>query len=420
MIFRKDIWFIPVWLISLFFIAGCGTTSKVSLRNLSFLYQSEKQFTNLPAIVYHTSDSTSQLFVRVNYGSLLYKKDPYSGIYICSYRLSYKLSMGYDAAESLEESSLYAGDSLHYGRSAGVVHSLEFKAKYPGKYLLEVTLTDINRQDHSTQFLSVDKSTMQGRHNFLAVDRDRQPIFNNYLNEGHSFRIMVDDPAIHFLQVNHYQRKFPVARPPYVEGREAAFQYKPDSIFLVPLFNGESEWLELPDHGFYHFQKDTSLRDGYTLFRFPDSYPDLTVANQLWGPLRYITSRKEFDSLMLSQNTKAAVDEFWLKTAKTQERALVLLQKYYLHVEEANRYFQSYHEGWKTDRGLIYVVFGKPTYVYRGEGIEEWVYGEPQNRNSLRFTFIKVNNPFTGNDYMLLRSPTFKDPWFITVQSWRR
>jgi GWxTD domain-containing protein len=205
-----------------------------------------------------------------------------------------------------------------------------------------------------------------------------------------------------------------------VEGREAVFQYKPDSIFLVPLFNGESDWLELPDHGFYHFQKDTSLRDGFTVFRFPDSYPDLTVANQLWGPLRYITSRKEFDSLMLSQNTKAAVDEFWLKTARTQERALVLLQKYYLHVEEANRYFQSYHEGWKTDRGLIYVVFGKPTYVYRGEGIEEWVYGEPQNRNSLRFTFIKVKNPFTDNDYMLLTSPTFKDPWFITVQSWRR
>ncbi|MBW6460116.1 MAG: GWxTD domain-containing protein [Bacteroidales bacterium] len=392
----------------------------MSLRNLSFVYQPEKQFTDLPAIVYHTSDSISLFFVHVNYGNLLYKKDPYSGIYICSYRLSYKLTGGYDAAEIFEESSLYASDSINYGRNAGVVHSLEFRAIYPGKYLLEVTLTDINRQDNFTRFVSVDKSTMHGRQNFLAIDSDRQPLFNDYLGDDQPFRIIVDEPAIHFLHVNYYNRKFPVARPPYAEDREPAFQYKPDSVFIVPLFNGESEWLELPDHGFYHFREDTSLREGFTIFRFPDSYPELTVATQLRGPLRYITSRKEFDSLMISSNVKAAVDEFWLKTAKTPERAMVLLQKYYQQVEEANRYFHSYQEGWKTDRGLIYVVFGKPTYVYRGDGIEEWVYGEPQNRNSLRFTFIRVINPFTDNDYMLLRSPTFKDPWFITVQSWRR
>jgi hypothetical protein len=196
LIFRKDIWIIPVIIFGLLSITGCETTSKVSLRNLSYIYQPDKQFTDLPAIVYHTSDSTSRLFVHVNYGNLLYKKDPYSGIYSCSYRLSYKLTKGYDAAEILEESSLYASDSINYGRNAGVVHKLEFKARYPGKYLLEITLTDINRQDHSIRFMSVDKSTMHGRQNFLAVDRDRQPIFNNYLNKDHAFRILVDDPAL--------------------------------------------------------------------------------------------------------------------------------------------------------------------------------------------------------------------------------
>lgn len=412
--------FIPLVIICLLLLAGCKTTDKVSRRDLSYLYQPEKQFTDLPCRVYHSSDTTSLLLVRVNYSSLLYKKDPFSGIYACSYRLSYKLSQGYDAGDILDTSSLHNSDSIHYGQSAGIVHSFVLGARYPGKYILEITLTDIHRQAASTVFVNVDKTTTQGRQNFLVIDRSQQPVFNDYVQDNESFRIILDEPAIPFLYVNYYDRRFPVARPPYAEDREPVFDFKPDSVFLLPLYNGESDWMELSDHGFYHFRKDTADRNGLTIFRFPDSYPELTVAGQLRAPLRYISSRREFDSLMMQQNVKAAVDEFWLKTARTPERALVLLQKYYLHVEEANRYFISYHEGWKTDRGLIYIIYGKPTYVYRGDGIEEWIYGEPQNRNSLRFRFVRVNNHFSDNDYMLLRSPTYKDPWFITVQSWRR
>ncbi|MCU0371130.1 MAG: GWxTD domain-containing protein, partial [Bacteroidales bacterium] len=191
-------------------------------------------------------------------------------------------------------------------------------------------------------------------------------------------------------------------------------------MFHIPLMNGESEWITLDKPGFYHFRTDTASREGLTLFRFHEGFPDITTAEELRYPLRYITTRKEFDSLMSNPQVKAAVDDFWLKTAREPERAKILIQKYYSNVEDANRYFTSYLEGWKTDRGLIYIVFGKPDYVYRGKGTEEWLYGEPQNRNSLRYTFVKVNNPFTDNDYMLLRSPTLKDSWFITVQSWRR
>lgn len=261
---------------------------------------------------------------------------------------------------------------------------------------------------------------MQGRQNFLVTDRDGQLIFKDYFPSEEEFRILVDDGNLASLTVNYYNRDFPAARPPYTEDREPVFEFRPDSIFKVAVISGASEWLELPGPGFYHFRKDTLTREGLTIFRFPEGYPEITSAGQLKAPLRYITTRKEFDSLGSASNVKAAVDEFWLSTARSPERALQLLQKYYAQVEESNRYFTSYHEGWKTDRGLIYTVFGKPTYVYRGDNLEEWIYGEPQNRSSLRFTFIQVNNPFTENDYMLLRSPTLKEPWFITVQSWRR
>lgn len=404
----------------LLIIAGCETTSKVSLHNLVFLYDAEKQFTKLTSWVYHTNDSTSTLFVEVLFSNLLYQKDPYTGLYTSSYRLSYRISEGYDAKEIIGTSSIVTGDSLNYGKNTGIVHSFEVKTKQPGEYLLEITLFDFNRQSGSTQYMELVNNNRSGRQNFLVLNRDNRLIFESYIPEGEQFRIITGQPETGYLVVSHYQRDFPVARPPYTEDREPVFEYAPDSMFHIPLSNGESEWIMLDKPGFYHFRKDSVSREGLTLYRFHEGFPDITTAEELRYPLRYITTRKEYDSLMENSNMKAAVDDFWLKTARTPERAKILIQKYYLNVEEANRYFTSYLEGWKTDRGLIYIIFGKPDYVYRGKGTEEWIYGEPQNRSSLRYTFVKVNNPFTDNDYMLLRSPTLKDSWFITVQSWRR
>jgi GWxTD domain-containing protein len=400
--------------------AGCKTTEKVSLQNLAHLYQVEKQFTEQNSRVYHTTDTTSTLFVEVLFSKLVYQKDPYSGMYTCAYRLGYKLTQGYESKEILESSSLLSGDSLNYGKNTGVVQSFDIKMKYPGKYLLEITLFDINRQAGSTWYLEADKTSKMGRQDFLVLDRNNSLIFKDNIPEGEQFKIISDQPDLKYLYVSHYQRDFPVARPPYTEDRDQVFVYKPDSAYIIQLVNGETDWMVLDKPGFYHFRKDSVNRTGLTLYNFPAGFPEIITAGQLRDPLRYITSRKEYDTLMEAVDVKAAVDAFWLKSARTPERARNLIQKYYSNVEEANRYFTSYLEGWKTDRGLIYIIFGKPTYVYRSKETEEWIYGEPQNRSSLRFTFVQVNNPFTDNDYMLLRSPTFKEPWFITVQSWRR
>lgn len=401
-------------------VAGCKATEKVSLINLAYLYQPEKHFTEQSSWVYHNSDSASTLFVEVLFSNLVYQKDPYSGMYTCSYRLSYKLASGYESKEVLQGASLISGDSLNYGKNTSIVQSFEIKMKYPGKYLLEITLFDIKRQEGSTWYVDVDKSTMLGSQNFLVLNPDKELMFKHYIPEGEQFKIITDRPDLNFLYVSHYQRDFPVARPPYTEDRDQVFVYKPDSAYTIPLVNGETDWLMLYKPGFYHFRKDTNSKAGLTLYNFPAGFPGIVTAEQLRAPLRYITTRKEYDTLMQDGDVKAAVDNFWLKTARTPERAKNLIRKYYSNVEEANLYFTSYLEGWKTDRGLIYTIFGKPSYVYRGQGTEDWIYGEPQNRSSLRFTFVMVNNPFTDNDYMLLRSPTFKEPWFITVQSWRR
>jgi len=252
------------------FFSGCYTASKVSLHNLVYLYQPEKQFAELNCYVFHTSDSTSTLFVEVLFSNLVYQKDAFTGLYTSSYSLNYKLTAGYESKDILSASSIVSGDSLNYGKNTSIVHSFNFKAKYPGDYLLEITLNDLNRQAGSTRYFKVQKSTMNGRQNFLVLNRNRELVYRNYLPDNETIRIIADDHEKESLFVNYYNRNFPVARPPYTEDKEPVFEFKPDSVFRVSLSNGESEWMTLEKPGFYHFRKDTNTHDGLTLFRFPE------------------------------------------------------------------------------------------------------------------------------------------------------
>ena len=68
---------------------------------------------------------------------------------------------------------------------------------------------------------------------------------------------------------------------------------------------------------------------------------------------------------------------------------------------------------------MISIVYGPPSIVSKLSDKEIWIYGDENNINSLSFVFIKMNNPFTNNDFKLQRSPMYKSSWYKAVDSWR-
>ncbi|HLB00932.1 MAG TPA: GWxTD domain-containing protein [Bacteroidota bacterium] len=77
-----------------------------------------------------------------------------------------------------------------------------------------------------------------------------------------------------------------------------------------------------------------------------------------------------------------------------------LMEEYYARVDYANKHFGHYTEGWKTDMGMVYIIFGAPGNVERHpfeidtKPYEVWTYYE-QNR---QFVFVDA----TGfGDYRL-------------------
>lgn len=400
-------------------MSACKAPERLSLYDLSYLYRHD-DFTDLDAVVFHEQEDYSTVYVRVNMADLKYEKTDYLPAYTASYQITYKLSSSYESREVIDSMTYVFQDTLHFGRDVSKTEIFRIPAKNGNQYILSVELSDLNMEKRVKKFIAITKVSGYGQQDFLLLNRNLMPVFRNYVAPSEEFRLRPKDDRPEVLYVSCYFRDFPVAQPPFVSEREDPFDYRPDSLFTVEIEGDITPWITLEKEGFYHFQADTAVREGFTVFRFHDHFPELNTADQLIRPLRYITTRKEYESVSMAADRKAALDDFWLSTAGNPARAASILRKYYNNVEEANQYFTSYKEGWKTDRGIIYVIFGKPAVVYRGDSTEEWIYGEPGNRNSLRFTFVKVNNPFTMSDYMLLRSPTYKDPWYITVQSWRR
>ena len=69
---------------------------------------------------------------------------------------------------------------------------------------------------------------------------------------------------------------------------------------------------------------------------------------------------------------------------------------------------------------MIYLMFGSPESINRDSDYERWTYTDGNNLNPLIFTFLKVNNPFSDNDYILERSSGYKTYWLMGVENWRQ
>ena len=137
-------------------------------------------------------------------------------------------------------------------------------------------------------------------------------------------------------------------------------------------------------------------------------------------PLTYITTRAERARLQQAENPKLALDNFWLDIANSKDYARRLIKGYYEYVEEANQYFADYRQGWKTDRGMVFIIFGRPSEVIRDANTETWWYEERQMNPEIRFTFERRKAAQGAQTWDLRRSADYDRYWYATVDQWRK
>ncbi|MDZ7771931.1 MAG: GWxTD domain-containing protein [Balneolaceae bacterium] len=154
------------------------------------------------------------------------------------------------------------------------------------------------------------------------------------------------------------------------------------------------------------------------------NYPAVQNARELARPLTYLMNADEYESLMSIEeddSLKEAIDRFWLRNIGNTQEARSVIRMYYERVEEANKQYSNYKEGWKTDQGMIYVLFGPPWYTEENLDRQVWSYSYNRNDPDLNFLFIqrKLKTEFYPFDnYILQRNNYYYDTQYQQEQLW--
>ncbi len=402
-------------------IIACGTSKKVeNTKAPAASYKHDSNTIHPEFTVFHVSDDVTELHYKINSKELLYTR-PDGMNFSSNLLITYRLFSNFDSKDVIDSSSVRLVDVNNDNSTKFLVGKMDVKAITPRNYYLRINITDLNRNISVASGMELDKASDLNRQNFLVKSKaDDAPLFHNYFKLNEELIIQYKAKIAVTLFVRYYNREFPLAAPPFSVAEPRPFQYKADSLFSIQLDQNGLAKFSTDKKGFYHFQLDTTKRIGLTLYNFSETFPDIKKAQDLVPPLRFITSKQEYDELTASTNPKAAVEKFWLNCTGNQDRAKEIIRKYYNRERDANIFFTSYIEGWKTDRGMIYLIYGAPNVIYRTAYGETWTYGEENNINSLSYSFSKVDNPFTDNDFILDRSAVYKQNWGIAVDIWRQ
>ena len=272
----------------------------------------------------------------------------------------------------------------------------------PGKSILLISIYDLNKGEYFLEAITV-KSPV-GFPSIYPSSENGLPIFSSYIT---SDEVMIKGNQS--LHAYAYLDDFQSADPAMGAMKTISPNIDIDSSFY---FNGSVSSFE--DYKFYLIQEDTLAQNALTILKCPTYYPEFHTIEELIGPLTYITTASEIKSMTSSYNRKA-FEIFWIDTYGTKFRAKNAIKRFYDEVESANLLFTDYKQGWKTDRGMIYIVFGKPDQVRTEERLETWIYN-----NGVEFEFIRISTLFAPVMYSLKRNRKYENLWYQQVGEIRK
>ena len=407
-----------VYSAALLFLWTCRSgIPAVSRQNQAGFYDPQAELLRADFVMHNESPATSRLYFRVNASQLLYTRPLNSNIYTAKLLLSYILHPRNAQTTIADSGHVVLTDEGTPGENKLLSGSIAMRIKQPGQYTVEVSLRDLSKMTVRSELLFLDQESKDAAQQFLLITQEATvPLFRSYTDTNEQLQLRCPKGAKR-IQVRRYSAVAGPAAPPFLI-TAAPETSKPDSTW----------WLETDSvlafravrTGRYSFHTSEISKSGFVLTCVQRGYPLVRKVQQLIDPLRYLTQREEFAKLTADTAPKKAVDKFWLDRAGSEERAREVIRRFYQRVEQTNVLFTTDREGWQTDRGMTYLIFGQPQSVYRFPAYEVWYYGNDSgNSNTLSFTFLLyTENGVT--DFLLERNLSYKINWLAAVDAWRQ
>lgn len=243
---------------------------------------------------------------------------------------------------------------------------------------------------------------------FTYAIADDEPLLSGYVRSGKQVTLQHSAPVFTFF----YKNEFPAASPPFAEKLGSVSKtIAVDSTFIF------DRSTSLNQEGLYLFQEDTTSNMAVTLL-VRDDYPRLTKLSNLAEALVYVCTKQEYERIKAAKDDKKTFDRIILNICGTQERAKLFIRNYFQRVGEANQLFSSYKEGWKTDRGMVYIILGQPAEVYKAKDKEIWKYDKSVFDGVVEFA--RAPSLFDAENYVLIRNDRMQRTWYEQVDLWRQ
>jgi len=364
---------------------------------------------------YHFSDDSTSLFLKIKNSELLASRKTNSKELTTS--ISGKIFLSDSKGDRTIDTVLFkANGRTSSDESYFYFYSINFPLKDLNFYNYRLILKDENRATQYAISGTINKTSELIRENFLLLQRENTyPNFNLLINSKSSYSLTSERLDLTQTELWFRPTNGGLPPPPYSTSKEDLPEISQFEILTIPVGKKELILNDFP-LGDILLKKDSI---GLSLLVRPNKYPALTSISEMIYPLRYISARKEFERLNTNSDLRSGLERFWLDCGESQERAKELMAAFYDRVQLANLNFSSYKSGWKTDRGMIFIVFGAPTELNTAKASQTWVYGDKNDLGSVRFTFKKITNGFSDNHYELKRNSIYKSEWAKKVSAWR-
>src|ERR1035437_1750688 len=199
-------------------VNSCTSSSKKSHSannsKLSHIYKTEQNILHPKFVVFHRTNTTSELHFKVNSKDLLYSKQTGSENFTAHISIQYKLISSYETKNIIDSATVELSD-LYSKTPKDLLGKIDINATFTNSYILEINFTDLNRNATSKSFITLDKENHDTRQNYLVLSAEnKMPIFKDNIGKNEKILIHYRIPDTK-VYVRYYHRNFPLPSPPF-------------------------------------------------------------------------------------------------------------------------------------------------------------------------------------------------------------
>ncbi|MES2517564.1 MAG: GWxTD domain-containing protein [Bacteroidota bacterium] len=336
------------------------------------------------------------------------------------FAISYSLYPDYSVKQQLLSSGTVTVNSENISEDNGLF-IVWFDIPKPKEIFTGLVLTeirDLKTNNKTTNDCFVRFQSGKVGDYFMFFDKTgKKPLAKNFFTVEDTVILRSLDNRKQTFNAFRYKYEFDAAISPMsTTPRAASKSLYVDSAFTI----SSNTPIVLSHDALYYFSRDTTESFGIGMVVADKRFPKITRPEKLVRPLIYMSTNVETTDLYNSKEPKRTLDNYWLNIMQgNQATAKRTIKAFYQRVEQANKMFTSYKEGWKTDKGMVFIIMGDPVRITRTRDKEVWTYNRASQYSELNFTFTKRSNQFVDDHYELQRYAEYQSIWFPTVEQWR-